>query len=456
MGNNYHSKSFNKRRRRRRARRKAIIALVFVMAVGLGVLAFFQLPFVRVERAIAAGDKYTKEADYQAAIESYSKALEIDPTSVIAYSNIAGAYVSIGDTQSAKEILREGWQATGEEELLKSCHTLVLSEALNSINNQDADMDTAATIMSVLEEDRSNTEAIQLLDKAYSVIFSDAYSYSPDALFNSDSSTYSSENGSKVYSFDSYREYIEQLLDIYRDSPSDSLGKVIQKYSVPECSSFNIKIQDAADYAALIEKVQSTVGSGDEMSSLKECLDNAQQVQTLFSDIFSQLDIGNVDELRNFVVSDEYLGIRDIFLHNEETPQENTTYVPVSREFMILNNNDGNWTYRFPDFDENPDTAGVLTIWANFFEDNGVQRCAISYEPASVTGEYYPHTKYTVTYLNSYITSGNSTRVARMNYRLSTVIYTSDGEEDETVVGDWGGANEWTMDIDTIESRIRA
>ena len=43
-----------------------------------------------------------------------------------------------------------------------------------------------------------------------------------------------------------------------------------------------------------------------------------------------------------------------------------------------------------------------------------------------------------------------------MNYRLDTTITHEDGSIDETIVGDWGGSNEWVMDIDTIESRIRA
>ena len=135
---------------------------------------------------------------------------------------------------------------------------------------------------------------------------------------------------------------------------------------------------------------------------------------------------------------------------------ENTTYIPICREAIILNNNEGKWSYRFLDFEENPTTAGVITMWANYFEDDGIQRNSISYEPASIEDNYYPHTKYSVTYLYSYITSGRSTKVAKLNYRLSTSVFLQDGEAEETIVGDWGGPDEWTMDIDTIESRIRA
>ena len=123
---------------------------------------------------------------------------------------------------------------------------------------------------------------------------------------------------------------------------------------------------------------------------------------------------------------------------------------------MILNRKDGKWSYRFLDFEENPETAGVITLWANFFEDDGVQRNSISYEPGAIGGQLYPHTKYDVTYLKSYITSGKSTKTIKMNYRLETTITSEDGSTINSIIGDWGGENEWEMDIDTIESRIRA
>ena len=98
----------------------------------------------------------------------------------------------------------------------------------------------------------------------------------------------------------------------------------------------------------------------------------------------------------------------------------------------------------------------MITLWAKYFEDDGVQRNSISYEPGSIDGNMYPHTKYTVTYLKSYTNSGNNTKVAKMNYRLSTAITDETGKTTETIVGDWGGTDEYEMDIKTIESRIRA
>ncbi|RKM62350.1 tetratricopeptide repeat protein [Butyrivibrio sp. CB08] len=453
-----YSRNVKLKKRRRRSRvntkRIAIIAATTLVAVAAGYVIYNHLPVVKVNKAIAAGDKYTQDADYQAAIDSYSEAIEIDKHSVTAYSNMAGAYLSIDDYESAKETLYNGFVETENEGLLDNYHAVILNEAVGVLNEQNADMSTVLSILDVLKEDNSSSDAVQLLDSAYSRVFDDTYSYDVNALFRADSVT--STEGSATFSYADYESFVKELLAIYSAAPTDELKEVILKYATPGENSFTISLDDAGSYNELLASVESSVGSNDSISSMRNCLSNASDVLGIFSGIFEQLDVGNVDELRGFVVSDEYLGLRDIFLNDLETPQENTTYVPISREAIILNNKDGQWTYRFLDFEENPATSGVITLWANFFEDDGVQRNSISYEPGAIDGNIYPHTKYSVTYLRSYITSGKATKVPKMNYRLDTTVTTEDGQQIETIVGDWGGENEWTMDIETIESRIRA
>ncbi len=443
-----------KKRKNLNFKRLGIIAATTVVAVSAGYGIYTHLPFVKVNKAIAAGDKYTQDADYQAAIDSYSEAIEIDSHSVTAYSNMAGAYLSIDDYESAKKTLYNGFLETENEGLLDNYHAVIMNEAVSAINQQAADMSTVISIAGVLSEDNTNSDAISLLDSAYSRVFSDAYSYDVNALFRAD--YVNSTEGSATFSYGEYEAFLKELVSIYSASPSDELMEVILKYATPGEISFTMSLADATSYNELLATIESSVSGSDNITSMRNCLTNASDVLLVFDDIFKQLDVGNVDELRAFVVSDEYLRLRDIFLHNEQTPQENTTYVPISREAIILNNNDGQWSYRFLDFEENPSTDGVITLWANFFEDDGVQRNSISYEPKSIEDNYYPHTKYSVTYLYSYITSGKATKVPKMNYRLETTVYTQDGDQVDTIVGDWGGENEWTMDIETIESRIRA
>ena len=455
----YTSNKRNRRRRKRKSldvRKILIMTLSTLLVIAAGYAIYSHLPFVKVNKAIAAGDRYSEDADYESAISSYERAISIDKHSVTAYSNMAGAYLSIDDSESAKKVLYEGFQNTENSGLLENYHAVILNEAVDQMNAQNTDMNTITSILSVLLEDNANKDATELLDAAYSRVFVDSYSYNADAFFRSDSATYSSENGSSVYSYEEYESFIKELLKVYEGAPSQELGSVIRKYATTGLDSFTLGYDKVPAYEELIQSVENTVGADEELTSFKACLSNAQEVLAVFSDIFVQLDVGNVDELRPFIVSDEFINLRNVFLHNEETPQENTIYVPISREAIILNNKDGVWSYRFLNFEENPTTKGVITVWANYFEDDGIQRNAISYEPASLEDSFYPHTKYSVTYLYSYITSGKSTKVAKMNYRLSTTIYLQDGEESETVVGDWGGPDEWTMDIETIESRIRA
>ena len=455
----YSSKSYRsgkksvKRKRKPNFKMAAVITGASAVVIAVGLTIYSHLPFVKVNNAIAAGNKYTESANYEAAIESYEKAIAIDPKSVAAYSNLAGAYLSLDDTQAAKTALYDGYQNTGNELLLRDYHTVIMNEAVSVMNNGGTTFDTVEKLVAVLEESSDNADCVELLTAAYERCFNDSYNYDVNALFRADKC---SSAGKETGSYDKYSELLGRMIAVYQNGGSEELKNVILKYAVPCSDSFTIGLEDAASYLELLDNVTSNVGTSQEIESVKACISNAKEVQSIFADIFEQLDVGNVDELRDFVVSDQYLALRDIFLKNQETPQENTTYVAISREAIILNRNENGFSYRFLNFDENPDTKGVITLWANFFEDDGVQRNSISYEPAAINGEYYPHTKYSVTYLLSYITSGKSTKVAKMNYRLDTTITLEDGTTDETIVGDWGGPNEWIMDIDTIESRIRA
>ncbi len=438
----------NRHRRGINVRKLAIGMVATVIAVSCGYLIYSSLPFVKVNKAIAAGDKYSQSSNYEEAISSYLKALAIDSQSVTAYSNLAGAYLSIDDTNSAKSVLYEGWQKTQNQGLLNNYHTVILNEAVAAMNAQETDLNTVSSIMSVLEEDNSNASAVELLNEASDRCFVTSYSSDANLLFRS-----GDEN---MPTYAEYENLVRNMLSVYEAAPSDELKEVVLEYTVPDIDSFTLDYEDVDSYVKLIDSVNAAVGTNEEIDSFRSCLTNSQEVLSIFSDIFTQLDVGNVDELRSFIVSDAYVTLRDLFLNDGETPQENTTYIPISREAMILNRNDGVWSYRFLNFEENPTTNGVITLWANYFVDDGVQRTSVSYEPAAIDGNLYPHTEYSVTYLYSYITSGGSTKVAQMNYRLDTSITYEDGTIDETIVGDWGGSDEWVMDIDTIESRIKA
>ncbi len=102
------------------------------------------------------------------------------------------------------------------------------------------------------------------------------------------------------------------------------------------------------------------------------------------------------------------------------------------------------WSFAFADFDQCPETRGVVKVWGAKQEDAGVQRLCISYEPASEGGEYYPHITYEFVYLYSNVKIGGE-YVPQMNYRFETRVATPEGTTSE-LVGDWGGEHEWTTE----------
>ena len=110
----------------------------------------------------------------------------------------------------------------------------------------------------------------------------------------------------------------------------------------------------------------------------------------------------------------------------------------------MLSREDGKRTFSFADFDECPQTSGVIKIWGAKQEDAGVQRLCISYEPASSNGEYYPHKTYEFVYLYSNVMIDGE-YVPQMNYRFETRIATPEGTT-STLIGDWGGEHEWNIE----------
>ena len=102
-----------------------IIGLATVITIVVGYNIYNRLPIVKVNKAIAAGNMYSEISDYEAAISSYNTALAIDDGAVEAYNNMAGAYLSIDDYESAKKVLYDGWQNTDNKDLLNNYEFLI-------------------------------------------------------------------------------------------------------------------------------------------------------------------------------------------------------------------------------------------------------------------------------------------------------------------------------------------
>ncbi len=145
-------------------KKTAIIGIATVVTIIAGYNVYNHLPIVKVNKAIAAGNKYSASSDYEAAIDSYNTAIEIDDGAVEAYNNMAGAYLSIDDYESAKKVLYDGWQNTENKDLLNNYLTVIMNDAVTAINKGEGNIDTILSVIPVLEADNTNAEAISLLD----------------------------------------------------------------------------------------------------------------------------------------------------------------------------------------------------------------------------------------------------------------------------------------------------
>ena len=69
------------------------------------------------------GVRYLSDGNYEEAIIAFTAAIEIDPKRPETYMDLAQLYIQTGDETAAEEILRKGYEATGNEEILSLLQT---------------------------------------------------------------------------------------------------------------------------------------------------------------------------------------------------------------------------------------------------------------------------------------------------------------------------------------------
>lgn len=70
------------------------------------------------------GVRYLSEGNYEEAIIAFTAAIEIDSRQTVIYEQLSYAYQEIGDLDRAIEVLRAGYEATGDDGLLESLELL--------------------------------------------------------------------------------------------------------------------------------------------------------------------------------------------------------------------------------------------------------------------------------------------------------------------------------------------
>lgn len=413
--------------------RVCIVALAAVLIGGGGFAVIWNLPFVKLSRQLSAGQEYEEEAAYQNAIESYEKAIQIDSTSVKAYQCMAGTYLNMQDDNSAKKILFEGWETTQDESLLNYYCTVILNEAVGEINENKCTLETVEKIVSVLEQNTANEDALTLIHTAYEHLKQSFSDGSGEEFFYD-------QGEAETCNFTLYEQIMNRLFTLYRADSTDELKSVISEFGMLPIARMKVSMRHMEAYNAILETVNELAGS-DATDNLIACLKKEREIQNIFDGMFLEFDAGNYEAAKEFIVSDTYIQIRDAFIDGTMEFWKGETMIPVSREAVILTNTDGAWTFEYPDFKDNEKTSGIITVWGSKLVDSGIQRSCISYEPAEEAGNYYPHTEYTISYMSSNVQKKNSFK-EEMNYHLETRVWTEEGTTTD-MIGDWGGPYQW-------------
>ncbi len=429
-----------KRARRKKARHRIVMMqrvflfLCVLAVIGGGAAIIWNLPVIRLNRELKAGEGYTQEEAYGEAIDSYENALKIDSTSVKAYRYMAKAYFDLEDDMHAKQVLLEGWENTQDEGLLQYYCTAILNEAVAEINAGQCTLETAQKILGVLKRDSNSADALPLMHTVYERITS--------KLREDESKTFFLEEREEAEfgTFNSYIQIMKELIELYAQNPSEEIKTVISQFAMVDVPEFHINREHLKEYKSILDQVNSFIET-DSRSNLILCLEKEAEVQAIFADLFLAFDAGNLEAAKEFIISDTYTGIRDSFINGTMEYWTGATYIPVSREYVILRQENGAWAFEYPDFKANENTAGIITVWGAQMKDDGVQRSAIAYEPAKESESYYPHTEYVISYMYSNVQKKNAFE-AEMNYHLETRSFTEVGMT-TIMIGDWGGPYQW-------------
>jgi len=427
-------------RERRRKRRKRIVmaeritlALIgVIILVGGTILVWTMMPDIKVAKQLSDADDYVETQAYDQAIASCEEALKIDSTSVEAYRAMAGIYLTKEDRESAEQVLYRGWESTQDESLLKEYCVYLLNDAVEEINAGVCTLDTLDKCVLAIEKNPDSEDGYHLLDACYGRLF-----------MSEGEELFCNGTGEEACVFEHYLSTMNQMLQIYENTGKEELKTEIIKFAQPQNEALWLEIEHLQEYQDLLGRVLA-LENEDALMELKACVDKAIWAQDVFAQAFTIFQSGDFEPIKEFMQSDEYITIRDQFMDGTMDYWYGKTYIPVSREKMKLYQEDGEWHFCFADFDECPETEGVIKIWGVKQDDGGVQRLCISYEPASENGEYYPHITFEFVYLYSNVRI-NGVDVPQMNYRFETRVATPEGTTSE-LIGDWGGEHEWNME----------
>lgn len=159
-----------------------IIAIIAIIVAAL-CIDFTPQERVDVSSLMSTAQKYLIENQYEQAIAEFNKVIEIEPMNVDAYLGLAEAYVGMGDTDKAIEVLNKGYEITGDDRLKEMLDRLLLpvpEETTVTTTAATEETTTASTAAMVTVPDLSGLteeEAIAACESA-GLNYSVSYGYS--------------------------------------------------------------------------------------------------------------------------------------------------------------------------------------------------------------------------------------------------------------------------------------
>ena len=428
----------NKRKKKNKSKKRKRIVLmqkIGFAALGLAVLAggiygYNQIPSVKVDKCISQAKEFEEVQDYESAIASYEEALEIESTTVKTYQYMANLYIDMEDYKSAEEILYKGVEETQDSQIQESYHTVMLNESVYEVNEASCSFITVDRCLEILAVDPLKTSAYDLLDTCYDRLAETVDESGNNIVLSS------KEEG---LGFESYQTVVEKMISLYEKDQKAEMKELLLKYIGIQTENLVIPMEYYDAYVELVKKADAIVTS-DGLENLKACLDKSVEIYDLFAPVLTEFEAENYAVARDFIVSDEYIAIRDAFIEGTMEYWNGKTYIPVSSIGIKLHYMDDAWKFSFVDEEGKAAEHGYIKVWGFKWLDNGHQRTAISYVPVSESTEYYPLTEYSMMYwwstpINMELTENT---YARMNFRFEENIYTEEGKTTKAI-NDWGG-----------------
>lgn len=117
-----------------------IAAVVVVLAIILVMVFSGGSKNDPLQEQLDLGKKYMQEMNYEQAVAAYLAAIEIDDRCVEAYLGAAKAYEAMGDTDSAINILTEGFEKTGDSELETLLEEMTSAGGVYVVEFEDPDL----------------------------------------------------------------------------------------------------------------------------------------------------------------------------------------------------------------------------------------------------------------------------------------------------------------------------